>query len=137
MNSSKMIKPMPAWIRSTAGLLTLIFSLHGMVPMAAADFIPSTLIQDADMRDSDLATIQQALELKVVQHRLEELGFTGEEIQTRLALATDEEVHQLALHSESVMAGGGVVEVLLVVVLVLLILRLASIETLESDGVVV
>lgn len=124
---------LPAWMRKTAGLLSVVFALQGMSSPAHAGFMPSTFLVTESTREADLATIQTTLETQIVQHRLQELGFTAEEIQERLELASDEDLHMLAVHSDQVMAGGAVVEVLLVVVLVLLILKLASSNTLDAD----
>ncbi len=118
---------LPAALRSTAGLLTLIFLLHGMVPMAIASPIPSTLVSIEDARAADIATIQKSLETKIVQDRLEQLGFTPSEIEDRLLYADDAELHQLAVHSETMMAGGDggiVVTVLVVILLIILIQRI-------------
>ena len=125
-------RKLPAPLRSIAKLLTMIFFLHGMVPMAAAAPIPSALINVEDARSADIATIQKSLEMKVVQDRLEQLGFTTAEIEERLLYADDAELHQLAIHSETMMAGGSagvLVTVLVVVLLVILILRIVSVET--------
>ena len=125
----------PKWIRELSRLLVVVFAMQGMLPHASAGFIPSALIGTEDVRLADIRTIQTALESKVVRQRLQEIGFTAEEIEDRLAYASDEDLHQLAVHSENVLAGGGVVEVLLIVVLVLLILRLAHVEApLHSDS---
>lgn len=120
-------RKLPAPLRSTAGMLTLIFMLHGMVPMAIASPIPSALISIEDARAADIATIQKSLETKIVQDRLEQLGFTPAEIEERLLYADDAELHQLAVHSETMMAGGDggiVVTVLVVVLLIILIQRI-------------
>ncbi len=118
-------RTLPAPLRSTAGLLTLIFLLHGMVPMAIASPIPSALINLEDVRAADIATIQTSLETKIVQDRLIQLGFTPAEIEERLLYADDAELHQLAVHSETMMAGGagGVLLTALVVVLLIILIQ--------------
>jgi hypothetical protein len=106
----------------------------------AGNPIQSEPVSMADARGGDLATIQQALELKVVQHRLQALGFTPTEIDVRLALASDAELHQLATHSENVLAGGAVgllVSVLVVILLVLLILRIASNDSWSTSNLLI
>ncbi len=129
MNENQRIRRMPAGIRYIAILLAVVVGMHGLTPHAYGNPIQSEPVSMEDARGADLATIQQALELKVVQHRLEALGFTPNEIDVRLALASDAELHQLATQSENVLAGGAVgllVSVLVVILLVLLILRIAS-----------
>ncbi|MCC5843364.1 MAG: PA2779 family protein [Verrucomicrobia bacterium] len=137
MTNNSQTSVYPKWIRDLSRLLVLVFSLQAMIPQVSAGFIPSSMIGVQDSRTADLQTVQTVLESKIVRHRLQEIGFTAEEIEDRLAHASDEDLHQLAIHSENVMAGGSVVEVLLVVVLVLLILRLASVDNPALDSSVI
>jgi hypothetical protein len=73
-----------------------------------------------------MATIERALEQKLVRERLKDLGYTEEEIKARLDRLSDAEVHSLASQLDSLMPAGGweaaVVIILLVAVLVVLIL---------------
>lgn len=113
-------------------VLALVLGLHGLTPSSYGSLILSEPVSMEATRAADLATIQQMLELKVVQHRLEALGFTQDEIALRLALASDADLHQLATQSEDLLAGGAaglLVTVLVVILLVLLILRIASNDT--------
>lgn len=96
-------------------------------PIVSADPISSTVILSDSARSSDLATIQHALEQKLVQQRLGEMGFTTDEINQRLANANDSELHQLATQSQAIMAGGDggiIITVLLIVLLVFAIMRI-------------
>ena len=130
---------LPAWLRRTAMLLVAIMGLHSLAPLSYGSAIVSAAISTEAARAADLATIQQLLEQKVVQHRLGELGFTTGEIQTRMELASNAELHQLAVQSDTLTAGGdgGVIFILVVVLLVLLILRLTVNDTgVESDMLV-
>ncbi len=118
--------PTLAWIRRLLPALILAAGFHGLAPVALAGPIASSEMLTDSTRTTDLATIQQALEHKVVQQRLGELGFTGAEIQQRLDHATDAELHQLATESEAMMAGGItglVISVLVIILLVFLIMR--------------
>ncbi len=136
MHTHNTTRAFPTWIRSIASLLTVIFALHGMAPMALASPIPSSVITAGDVRAADIQTIQKALEMKVVEHRLAELGFTKAEIEERITFASDEELHQLASQTETVMAGGDggiLVTILIVVLLILLIQRIAATETVGAD----
>lgn len=107
--------------------LLLVGCMLASAPFAAADPISSTVILTETSRSIDLDTIQQALEHKLVQQRLGELGFTTAEIDQRLANANDSELHQLATQSEAILAGGDggiIITVLLIVLLVMVILRI-------------
>jgi len=127
---------LPTWLRHTAMALVFVMGLHSLAPLSFGSPIPSAPISMDEARAADLATIQLMLEQKVVQHRLSELGFTPGEIETRIELASNAELHQLAMQSDTLAAGGdvGVIAVLLIVLLVLLILRLTINDTgAESD----
>lgn len=114
---------------SSLRLLTIasLICLSASAPPVFADPIPSSAVLLPSARDSDLNTIQQALEHKQVRQRLDELGFTAAEIDQRLANANDAELHQLATQSQALLVGGDggiIISVLLIVLLVMLILRL-------------
>jgi hypothetical protein len=119
----------PSWIRQVALALILCVGCNSLVPSLAASPVSSATMVAGTNRTADLASIQLALEHKVVKQRLGELGFTSAEITQRLEYATDAELHQLASQSESVMAGGFIIGVLLVVLLVIVILRVAAVDT--------
>ncbi len=132
MRPNRSIRRIPAGLRYLTIMLALMVGMTGLVPSSYGNPIRSAPVSVDDARAADLATIQQALELKVVQHRLEALGFTQDEIASRLAMASNADLHQLATQSEDVLAGGStglLVTVLVVVLLVLLILRIASTDT--------
>lgn len=135
MKSALSQRSFPAWIRSTATCLALAFGLHALAPTALAGPVSSREILVESTRASDLATIQQALEHKVVKQRMSELGFTSDEIQLRLANASDAELHQLATESEKLMAGGVaglLISLLVIILLVFLILRVSESGTIPA-----
>jgi len=114
-------------IRGIALFTVLTFSLLCMVPKVNAAFIPSNS-QKADISSKDLAQIQKFLENKKVQKRLQALGYTSEEIKSRLSKLSDAEIHQLANQMNALAIGGDgvgfVIGLLIVVLLVLLILKI-------------
>ncbi len=140
MSSYRSASRIPKGLRTIAIVLALVVGMHGVAPSSFGYPIQSEPVAMADSRAADLASIQQMLELKVVQHRLDVLGFTQDEIAVRLAMASDADLHQMATQSESMLAGGDsglVIAVLVIVLLVLLILRLTSTDTrVESDMLV-
>ncbi len=132
MSENQRMRRMPAGIRTIAMTLAVVVGMHGLTPATYGSAIPSEPVSMEAARAADLATIQQMLEMKVVQHRLEVLGFTPAEIEVRLSLASDAELHQLATQSEDVLAGGAaglVVTVLVVILLVIIIMRIVSNDT--------
>jgi len=140
MKSSLSYHRFPAWMRTVSSLLVIVIGMYGMSPPSIGSPIPSTVITSSDVRAADLATVQNMLEQKIVQHRLAELGFTPMEIEQRLEYATDEELHQLANQSDMIMAGAGaglIVTALVIVLLVLLILRITSTDShVDQDSMV-
>ena len=116
-----------ALAKHTSVLLIFVLSLISLVPRVEAAFIPSSDSRSGLMRNQDIQTIQKALENKIVKQRLQDLGFSEEEIQERLNQLSDEEVHSLAMQIDSLSQGGIlglVIAVLIIVVLVLVIMKL-------------
>jgi len=140
MRSNHNMCRLPAGLRTMAIALALVMGLHGLAPSSYGSLIQSAPVSMENARAADLATVQQMLELKVVQHRLEALGFTQNEIDLRLAMASDADLHQLATQSEDLLAGGAaglLVTVLVVILLVFLILRITAVDTTDTSGMLV
>ncbi len=57
-------------------------------------------------RTRDLESIQEVLEMEAIRERLEQLGFSVDEIKTKLRRLSDEQIHKMAQRLESVKAGG-------------------------------
>lgn len=111
-------------------VLIILISIISFVPRVEAAFIPSGESQNELMRDQDMQIIKKALENKVITQRLQDLGFSDQEIQDRMDQLSDQEVHNLATQIDSVNQGGLlglVIAVLVVVLLVVVILKLADI----------
>ncbi|MGD8915955.1 MAG: PA2779 family protein [Syntrophobacterales bacterium] len=116
-----------ALAKRTTILLILVLSFISLVPRVEAAFIPSSDSRADLMREQDIQTIKKTLENKIVKQRLEDLGFSEEEIQERLNQLSNEEVHSLAMQIDSLSQGGilgVIIAVLVIVVLVLVILKL-------------
>ena len=111
--------------------LTVAFSILSFASSAPAMFIPSPYQgSGTSHRDADLQKIQKLLESKVIQHKLSQLGLTGEEIEGRLHQLDDEQIHQIASQINAVEPGGNgevVVIIVLVVLIGFLILELTGI----------
>jgi hypothetical protein len=81
-------------------------------------------------RAADLARIQTAMESKIIQQKLTDYGLTPEETMARMSKLSDEQIHQLATHTDSLQPGGdaagllvGLVVVALLVVLIIMLLQ--------------
>lgn len=99
----------------------LVFAMFviGIVPRVDAALSPSEVIALSQMdRASDLQKIQQILETKMIRTRLEQLGFSQDEIQTRLTQLNDQQIHQLALQMDKIRVGGNGFEFLVIVLLI-------------------
>jgi len=108
-------------------MLIILMSLVSIVPQVEGAFIPSSESQTELMRDQDMQIIRKALENKVITQRLQDLGFSDQEIQDRMDQLSDQEVHDLAMQIDSLTQGGifdVVIAVLVIVLLVVVILRL-------------
>src|SRR5512147_635842 len=94
-------------------LVIALLSLSSFAGPAEAMFLPASSLQDAtgataafSARTADLAKIQAALESKVLRQKLLDYGLSPEEAMSRMDKLSDEQVHQLAAHTDSLQAGG-------------------------------
>src|SRR4030065_1722568 len=99
--------------------------LRGIAPKVDAGLAPSELIAMSQTdRNADLEKIQQVIEMKMVGERLWQLGFTQDEIRTRLNSLGDQQLHELALRLDDLNVGGDGGAGLTIVVLMILVLFL-------------
>jgi hypothetical protein len=87
----------------------LIFAMFliGIAPKVDAGLAPSELIAMSQTdRNTDLEKIQKVLEMKMVGERLKQLGFTQDEMQTRLNRLDDRQLHKFALQLDDLKVGG-------------------------------
>ncbi len=119
-------------MRSIAVYLAFAMFILGIVPRVDASFAPSAVIPLARTdRAADLASIQKALEAKMVQTRLAELGLTQAEVRTRLSRLSDQQLHKVAQQIDNLkVAGDGglgiVIAILVIAILVVLLLELTG-----------
>lgn len=109
--------------KSLVWYLVLVMCLLGAVPRVEAAFSPSEMmLVDAETRANDMEKIQLVLENKLVRERFQDLGFSVEEINSRLAALTAEQIHDLATKLETLKVGGdGGAMAAMVVVMVILV----------------
>jgi hypothetical protein len=117
-------------VRRIAMMLVVVMGLISFMPKVEASFVPSDESFSSISRQNDMATIQRALEHKLVKERLKDLGYTDEEIKARLDRLSDTEIHSLAAQLDSLLpAGDGlgvVIALLLIAILVIVILMLTG-----------
>lgn len=111
--------------------LVLAVFVIGIAPRVDAAFAPSEILcPSSDVRAGDVEKIRGVLENKLVGQRLRDLGYTSEEVMTRLSQLSDSQIHSFAQKLDEVKVGGDglgiVIALLVIVVLVLVILHLTG-----------
>ncbi len=119
------------FLKPIAWYLVFAMLLISVVPKVEAGFVPSELTGLSGIdRTKDMDKIQQILETKMIQQRLEKLGFTQDEISSRLSHLSDQQIHQLALQLDELRVGsdglGVVIALLVIAILVVLLLNLTG-----------
>jgi hypothetical protein len=117
--------------KSLVCYLVLALFVIGIVPRVEAAFAPSGVLSlSAEARSGDVEKIRTALENKLVSQRLLDLGYTSEEVMTRVSQLSDSQLHSFAQKLDDLKVGGDglgiIIAVLVIVVLVLLILQLTG-----------
>jgi len=111
-------------IRRIAIILVVSVVMISTVPRAEAAFISSEESFSYNMRQQDTATIKKALEKKLVKQRLKTLGYSEDEVKTRLVKLSDNELHRFATQLDSLKAGGGLGGILVLSVAIVAIFYL-------------
>ncbi len=98
------------------------------VPAAPGEMAPAGQHVSAD-RAKDLASVQAALESRIIRQKLVDYGLSPDEAMARVNALSDQQLHELAAHTDAVQAGadpgdflvGLVVVAVLVVIIVFLL----------------
>jgi len=111
--------------------LAIAMFVIGIVPRVEAAFVPSQAIAlPAVDRADDLGRIQTVLESKLVKQRLQDLGFTADEINARFSQMSDQQIHSFAQQLDDLRVGkdglGVVIAVLLIIILVIVMINLTT-----------
>jgi hypothetical protein len=109
--------------------LVMALFILGMVPRVDAAFSPSDILTSPSVRTGDIDKIRTVLENKLIRQRLQDLGYSTDEITSRLVQMTDQEVHTIAQKLDDLRVGadgGFIIAILLIAVLVLLIIYLTG-----------
>ena len=112
--------------KGIAWYLVVAMFVIGVTPRVYAGFALSEgLVLASGERSADLGRIQKFLEMKMVQERLKDLGFTPEEIQGKLKDLNDQQIHELAMKVDDMKVGGdglGIIIALLVIALLVIVI---------------
>ena len=108
-----------------------IFCFFSMIPPNAEAFLVQSRFSSGEIiseRTAQIATLQGALEHKIVSQRLQDYAMSKAEVIAKLDTMSDEQLHQLATLSGDIGGGviGAVIGVLLVILLVIVILRVSD-----------
>jgi hypothetical protein len=117
-----------------AYLIAALIAISTFAGPAEAMFVPAAPVQGLAAvankeRSADLGRIQAALESRIARQKLVDYGLSAEDALARVNMLSDEQIHELAAHTDSIQAGGDpadvffglVIVALLVVVLVFLL----------------
>jgi hypothetical protein len=113
-------------VKALCCYLAVALFVIGIAEKTYAGLSPSEVMNLSPFeRSVDLKKIQSALETKVVNEKLTQLGFNKEEIQARLDQLSDQQLHKVALKADELRVGGdsglGIVIALLVIGILVLI----------------
>ena len=108
-----------------------VFFFFSLVPPNAHAFLVQSRLSSGEMiseRADQIATIQSALEQKIVSQWLQDYGLSKAEVVAKLDTMSDQQVRQLAELSGDVGGGaiGTTISVLLIILLVVVILRVSD-----------
>lgn len=118
-------------IRLCWAVLT-VFCFFSLIPPNAEAFLVQSRLSSGELiseRTDQIATIQSALEQKIVSQRLQDYGLSKAEVIAKLDTMSDQQVQQLAALSGDVGGGdaiGAAIGILLVILLIVIILRLSD-----------
>ena len=123
-------------MRLLSWYLVFAMLLIGIAPKVDAGIAPSELIAMSQTdRNIDMEKIRQVLEMKMVGKRLGQLGFTQDEIQTRLNSLDDQQLHKVALQLDDLKVGGdGGAGIAIVVLLILVVFLMIMMLTRYGGG---
>lgn len=115
-------KPLAAYlIAALIAISSFAAPAEAMFVSAAPPQNAAALPQASFDRAADLARVQAALESKVVSQKLMDYGLSPEETMARVNALSDQQLHELATHTDSVQAGGDALGFLVGVVIVALL----------------
>jgi hypothetical protein len=122
------MKPNKLFLKILSLYLVLAMLLFSLPSHGWAMFIPSS--KDAPTRQTDMITIQKALESSIVRQRLMDYGLSSEEAMAQINRLSDKEIHKFAEKLDSLEAGGDAIGALIFLVLVAIIIVIV----LEATG---
>jgi CHASE3 domain sensor protein len=119
------------YFKQIAWYLVFTMFIVGIAPGVEAGMAPSDVTNQTISRGQDIDNVQKIIESKLIRERLEKLGYTADEVRSRLERLNDQQLHQLAQNLDNVkVAGDGglgiVIGLLVVAILVVVLLQLTG-----------
>ena len=86
--------------------MVLVMFVFGFVPHVDASFSPSEAANfSSNLRVGDTEKIRIVLENKLLTQRLQDLGYTSQEVTARLSSLSDSQIHSLAQKLDDIKVG--------------------------------
>lgn len=123
------------WIRNwrtkqiALALIMGLFIIGGIPAESMAYMAGSGNLAVASTRAADMDKVQRLLESKIVAQKLGQAGLSVQEVKTRLAKLSDQDLHSFAKQVDTLYPGGDlgvVIAILIIVILVLVILKIQN-----------
>ena len=118
------------FFRQIAWYLIAAMFIIGIAPKVDAGLSPSEIIAAQFDRGQDSSAIRQVIENKMVSERLAQLGFTQEEVNSRLSQLSDQQLHKLAVNLDEIKTGGDglglIIGLLVIAILVVILIQLTG-----------
>jgi len=101
--------------------MVLAMLVFGFVPHVDASFSPSEAANfSSNLRAGDMEKIRIVLENKLLTQRLQDLGYTSQEVTARLSSLSDSQIHSLAQKLDDIKVGQDSAAVIIVLLIVII-----------------
>lgn len=101
--------------------MVLVMFVFGFIPRVDASFSPSEAANfSSNLRAGDTEKIRIVLENKLLTQRLQDLGYTSQEVTARLSSLSDSQIHSLAQKLDDVKVGQDSAAVIIVVLVIII-----------------
>ena len=119
-----------SWFRIIASYLAVFLFVAAAIPAKTYAYAAES-VEVYSSRQEDMNKVQRALESKIVQDKLGELGLTKDEATAKLDKLSDADLHQFAMNVDSLDAGGDgglglIIGLLIIAILVVVLLHLTN-----------
>ena len=118
------------WFRVIASYLAVFLFVAAVIPAKTYAYATES-IEVYSSRQENMNKVQRALESKIVQDKLAELGLTKDEATAKLDKLSDADLHQFAMNADSLDSGGDggiglLIGLLIIAILIVLLLQLTD-----------